>query len=843
MNGVCLLSEIHPRGLSQYNPLRQANEWYGLVSADEVRELQNGHDLVVAMALVEQRAASEGLKVVVRDWSHLDWIGIPFAEPTMSFAWEELGLDRARDEVDAHPRLRPRPIPQAGESEGRFCLASGRFATVRHPVDQYLSTKRLRVLSSDWDDAAMWRGMRAFAEAIQRLDWYRYEDFLVSPETVLRQICEVNALAYDEGWKGRWAGYTNVTGEVLDLRRTVIAPTRREKIDPQFWQRVQGNQDFEATLELLGYSMPEQLRRVRCMVGGVGGGWERTSPALGCRPAQERERAPLGSGEGFRRTDWDDEVVRWREASELVPTDVAAQLRLAQSLGWIGEVDESARLLMGLAGLVEAGDAEVEVQVLLLACEALQQAERKFEAIPLRRRLAQVSPGHCDNLFQLSLLLVAVGEVDESLAYCRRLLQLNPQHTGAAANFLLYMNYSDRYSAAEVSNEHFRLAMRFTERAETVRPRQRPLHERIRIGYLSSDFYTHPVGKLMLPILQSHDRERFHTTVYHDGHRSDATTCATRAAVDSFVSLRGWSDDRVLETIRSHELDVLIDLGGYTGGGNRLCVLSRRAAAVQASFLGYPNTSAIQSIDYHVTDRFADPPGLTDHLYGERLVWLDHAHIAWRPYEIAKDIASQHSGPPMLGVFNNVAKISPSAIAAYAAILRRVPEALMVLKYGDRYSVRSLQDRYRQAFAAQGVLPHRLQFRSRAESLAEHLRTMATVDLALDAFPYQGTMTSLECLSVGTPIVSCCGDFYAHRATSAMMLRMGMHELVAENAAEYVEIAVQWLHDLESLREYREEVLERFYAGPLTDPGGLTRELEAVMEIWSPSFCPQLLTS
>jgi predicted O-linked N-acetylglucosamine transferase (SPINDLY family) len=299
----------------------------------------------------------------------------------------------------------------------------------------------------------------------------------------------------------------------------------------------------------------------------------------------------------------------------------------------------------------------------------------------------------------------------------------------------------------------------------------------------------------------------------------------------------------VVATIRSDSLDVLIDLGGYTGGGNRLRVLSRRVAPTQASFLGYPNTSAIPCMDYHFTDRFADPPGLTDHLYGEQLIWLQHAMLAWRPYRIADEIRqevssdqldeAQGDSPPVLGLFNNVAKISPSAIKTYAAIMRRVPESRLILKYGDRYGVDLLRDRYRREFAAHGVLPHRLEFRTRAESLEQHLRTLASVDLALDSFPYQGTMTSLECLSVGTPIVSCCGDYYAHRATSAMMMRMGLFELIASDTDEYIEIAVQLLYDLPSLRAMRQVVDERFRSSPLTDPAGLTRELESHFTDWA----------
>ncbi len=214
------------------------------------------------------------------------------------------------------------------------------------------------------------------------------------------------------------------------------------------------------------------------------------------------------------------------------------------------------------------------------------------------------------------------------------------------------------------------------------------------------------------------------------------------------------------------------------------------------------------------------------------MVWLDHGHLAWKPYDVALKLEPAARDRPLLGLFNNVAKLSPSALTAYANILRRVPEARLVLKYGDRYGVPVVRDRFRRAFADRGVMPDRLIFHERAATLEDHLRLMQAVDLALDSFPYQGTMTSLECLAVGTPIVSRCGEYYAHRATSAMMMRMGLDELVAGDDREYVEIAVQLLHNLDDLRELRSLVLERFYSSSLTDPSGLAKELENVFRHW-----------
>ncbi len=690
-------------------------------------------------------------------------------------------------------------------------------------------------LSARWDDDRMWRVLRRFAEDAVRWPIFRYEDFLRAPQSTLHAMCEAGGVPYDSAWTQAWQHYDTITGDLDDFAGSRIEPQPRRPVPPEFWQQAAGNEDLLATLELLGYPVPAPLRRSPA----VATGWESSEAGWSTNEVDARE---------VDASDWDRSAVYWQDHCRRHPGDREAMLRWAEALCWIGQVHQAAEVLA--AHLADVGHWSVDLRGRWLSryCHAMQQAGRNFETIPWRRLWAADAPGDGANLFQLSILLAGVGEIDEALAYCRHLLRVDERHRGAAANYLLYLNYSDRYSAAEVANEHFRIAMRFHDRAQdwTAAPvasnsqvsnSQVSIPQRIRVGYLAADFYTHPVGKLMLPILQAHDCKRFHVSVYHDGGNWDDVTNRVCQAVDHFAQVHGRSDEAVLRLLREHRLDVLVDLGGYTGGGNRLQVLARRVAPVQASFLGYPNTSAVPAMDYRLTDRYADPPGLTERFYGERLVWLKHAMLAWQPYAEAKaeNLAAPRGGRRLrIGLFNNVAKLSPAALAACGEILRRVPEAELVLKYGDRYGLGALRDRYRRLFAAQGVLPHRLRFCTEAQTLGQHLETMAGVDLALDSFPYQGTMTSLECLAVGTPIVSCCGQYYAHRATSAMMLRLGLHELVAEDEREYVEIAVELLHDRGLLEDLREEIQRRFEESPLTDPVGLTRELEELYQRWAP---------
>jgi predicted O-linked N-acetylglucosamine transferase (SPINDLY family) len=334
------------------------------------------------------------------------------------------------------------------------------------------------------------------------------------------------------------------------------------------------------------------------------------------------------------------------------------------------------------------------------------------------------------------------------------------------------------------------------------------------------------VGKILQSLLPQHDKSQFHVSVYSDGKKNDKITKTIKNSVESFRETRGMTDEELLNAIDADGIDILFDLGGFTSGGNRLRLLARRAAPVQISFLGYPNTSALPTIDFRLTDRFADLAGQTNQLFAEQPIFMDNGFLAWEPYDVVSEVKGKRQGPARIGTFNNVAKISESAIDCWARILLRTPQSKLVLKYGDRFGSETVCDRFRMHFGKRGILPSQLEFKRQAETLKGHLELMADVDLALDPFPYQGTMTSLESLSVGTPLVSLCGEYYAQRATSAMMMRLDLHELIASDQDEYVELAVQLLADLPALRELRPEIRDRFHTSELVNPKKFVNELE-----------------
>lgn len=467
----------------------------------------------------------------------------------------------------------------------------------------------------------------------------------------------------------------------------------------------------------------------------------------------------------------------------------------------------------------------------LIMC--LDSGGHSLDAIDFRRTLAEVEPEAFDNLFHLAGKLQSVGCNEESLTYFRKAIALRPEHRVCRSNYLLACNYSDTMTVEQVALEHFRHAEIWDtcvpKVAASVLAKTVP-QDRFRIGYLSGDFGHHPVGKLMSALLPLHDRSRVQLYGYSDRSKQDAWTKRVSSGMDVFRDVYSCSDDQLADMIRNDQLNVLLEMNGHTGGRNRLAVLNQRVAPIQASFLGYPNTTGLSGIDYFVTDEFCSPPGISDRLYREQPVRLTSGFLCFDPAidKLPHGPSPFHQSKYVtFGTFNNPAKISPTAIRAWAEILDRVPGSVLRIKYGSRFESAWLRNRWRMEFARHGILPDRLQFCGAEQTLAGHYRSMAAVDLALDSFPYQGTTTTLETLAAGTPVLTLAGETYCRRASSAILLRHNWQRLVTTTVDEYIQRAVQLVCNRTELDQLRTSIQGEFSTGPVCDGRTFVHEMES----------------
>jgi predicted O-linked N-acetylglucosamine transferase (SPINDLY family) len=256
---------------------------------------------------------------------------------------------------------------------------------------------------------------------------------------------------------------------------------------------------------------------------------------------------------------------------------------------------------------------------------------------------------------------------------------------------------------------------------------------------------------------------------------------------------------------------------------------------VQASAIGYPDTTGLRMIDYRMTDSVADPPGTADELHTETLLRLPGCFLCYRPFEGSPQVAplpALTNGFVTFGSFNSLPKVTADVIALWASILGSLPGSRLIMKCAQLGDMPT-RARVQQLFLTQSISSDRIELCGEIPSLAEHLDLYNRVDVALDPFPYNGTTTTCEALWMGVPVITLAGDRHAARVGVSLLSAVGLPDLTADSHQTYGEKAVSLARDVQRLQSLRAGLRERMGSSALTDAAGFTRGLEkAYRSIW-----------
>ena len=395
-------------------------------------------------------------------------------------------------------------------------------------------------------------------------------------------------------------------------------------------------------------------------------------------------------------------------------------------------------------------------------------------------------------------------------------------------SLLLPLNYDDSLSEAEIMRCHAAWGELAARDAGFVgAPRLAAANGgRLRVGYLSPDFGNHPVGFFIRNIIAHHDRAGFEVFCYSNRNIRDGVTEAIARSSDRFITVRDLEDAELAQRIRADGIQVLVDLAGHTVH-SRLEVLARRPAPVQIMYLGYPNTSGAEFIDYWITDPYAHAE--SDNLHTERLLRLPECFLCFGGFEEqtpgATPPATRH-GHATFGSFNNLAKLSPTTVRLWAKVLQAVPGARLLLKAKGLESEAACENVVT-AFRAHGVGRDRLELRGPVVDRHAHLiQYRDEVDIALDPASYNGTTTTCEALWMGVPVVTLVGPAHRQRVSYSILKNIGIEDTVAYTEEQYVSIAAGLARDLDVLARLRERVAAAVRASILCDPPRFTRQFE-----------------
>lgn len=521
----------------------------------------------------------------------------------------------------------------------------------------------------------------------------------------------------------------------------------------------------------------------------------------------------------------------FRKALEYDPACAEAHFALASVLGETGRLGAALDYLK--QEIAVRGESAQRLVSLALAQKTKGDVE---EAEATCRKVLDLQPENISALLALAGCLGERGDHRAAIDLHLRALESNPDMAAIHSNVGFNATYLDDMSPAEVFEYHREWARRFeAPAAESVYthapppPGERPL----RIGYVSGDFGTHPVGFLLRDVARFHDRSKFYIHCYSMMRGSDPITEVIRANADCWNDVLLLGDDDLAEQIRQDRIDILVDLSGHTAY-NRLPVFVRRPAPVQATWIGYFHSTGLEHIDYFITDPHTSPRGCGQ-LFSETPVWLPHTRFCYSPPDYAPAVTPPPSAagrPLTFGSFNRVEKLVEPVLAAWAKIVAAVPGSRLLLKAGTLGSDFQ-RNHLKQRLLAHGLTEDRFELRGPSphpEMLAEY----GEIDIALDPFPFNGGMTTLEALWMGVPVVTIAGHGVVSRQTVSALANIDRaDELAFPDVEAYVAGAVALANDPARLARLRAELRDRLRASPVCQAEAFARDLEALyLRMW-----------
>ncbi|HTV47746.1 MAG TPA: tetratricopeptide repeat protein [Phycisphaerae bacterium] len=534
-------------------------------------------------------------------------------------------------------------------------------------------------------------------------------------------------------------------------------------------------------------------------------------------------------GNLFRRLHQIDEAIaECRLAVQFKPDFAEAYNNLGIALHVAGKHDQA----------IEAFHAAIRVKPLFGQAHnnlgnLFLQLHQIREAFTECHLAALISPDLAEARNNLATVLLEQGRFDLAINEYHEALRLKADYVNAHSNLIYTLYYCPTVDIAKIANE---LADFNRRHALPLKKFIQPHHNdpnperKLRIGYVSSDFCDHASAFFLDPLLRNQDHEQFEIFCYAHVLKPDVFTGRFQSYADHWHSVVALSDQQLAEQIRADGIDILVDLKLHTKD-NRLLVFAYKPAPVQATWLGYPGSTGLSTIDYRLTDPHLDPPGLDDKFYSEQSLRLPDCFWCYDPLTKEppiNELPADQNGFVTFGCLNNFRKINDKVLEIWAKVLRAMPNSrlLFLAPPGET------RERAISKFEQENIVQARLEFIDH-QSRTDYLKHYHSIDLSLDTLPCNGHTTTLDSLWMGVPVVSLSGKTSMGRAGKSILTNIGLPELIAQTPEEYIQIAVKLAKDMPRLAELRKTLRQRMEASPLMDAKRFARNIEAAYrEMW-----------
>jgi predicted O-linked N-acetylglucosamine transferase (SPINDLY family) len=570
-------------------------------------------------------------------------------------------------------------------------------------------------------------------------------------------------------------------------------------------------------------------------------------------------KAYLNAGNAYRLLQNSAQaILMYRRAAELDPESAGAQLNLGTALlaekkcapaeeayrAALRMRPEWAEAWVGLGCVLEESNAIEEAIAAYSRALAIQPdhhgAVSNLSALQLRildvtgarqtlENYLRRMPNDRQLLQRLADLELDAGRIRESLAIQRAVIEQQPDDFAAWSKLLFNLFYLPDITAEESLCDHLRFG-RLLESQTTPRTLKAPGRgdgeRRLNVGYVSGDFNIHPIANFIHPILRNHDRKVFTVFCYHALQNADHLTAELKSVADYWRDVATLDDDRLADLVQQDRIDILVDLSGHSNG-NRLATFARKPAAVQFTWLGHLGTTGLSRIDYRLCDSFTDPADVAEHWQVEKPARLPDSQWCYDQRIVTvpppSPLPRVARGCWTFGSFNNYRKLNERVFAAWADVLKAIPDSrLRLYSFENRES----GERAVSALASQGIERERISWHLRT-SPQGHFESFADVDIALDSFPYNGATTTCDALLMGVPVLVVAGTRSVARGGVSLLSAIGMTDWIAESEPHLAMVARRRLADVESIVRLRAELPQRMRTSALMDAQRFTGNLEA----------------
>ena len=395
------------------------------------------------------------------------------------------------------------------------------------------------------------------------------------------------------------------------------------------------------------------------------------------------------------------------------------------------------------------------------------------------------------------------------------------------SSYLLTSLYSDALSSEKI----FELHQLFDQKQTKFKiPKNK--NSKIRIGYVSGDLNFHSVGYFFEPLIENHNLKKFEIFIYYNNNKYDEKTKIIQSYCNNWRNVFEYDDQYLFNLIKNDKIDILVDLSGHTSK-SRLEIFRMKPAFKQITWLGYPGTTGLKTIDYKFTDLFTDPLGKSDKYHTEKLYRIENSFICYKNtsnINIANIKPFENNKYITFGSFNNISKITKTNLETWITILHKIPNSQLVLK-SHHYNSEKWVNEFITFFENNGILSGRVRLLPYIKSKHGHLAMYNMIDISLDTFPFNGATTTMESLWMGVPVITLTGERHASRVGTSILKNLKLSSLISGNVNEYIDLAVDISKNKNLLKYYQNNLRDILQNSVLCDGKGFARKIENAFEI------------